>query len=58
MIKKISFIEMLILVVALVILLTAVLTFNVHAQELANNATVNSHTERSAGKNTNVVFEQ
>ena len=46
---------MLILVVALVILLTTVLTFKVHAQELANNATVNSHTERSAGKNTTVV---
>ena len=46
---------MLILVVAMVILLTAVLTFNIHAQELANNATINSDMERSAGKNTNVV---
>ena len=46
---------MLILVVALVILLTAVLSFNVHAQELANNATINSDMERSPGKNTTAV---
>ena len=46
---------MLILVVALAILLTAVLTFNVHAQELANNATINTDMEHSAGKNTTVV---
>ncbi len=39
MMKKISFIEMLTLVVALVVLLTTVLTFNVHARELANDAT-------------------
>ena len=51
MIKRATLIEMLVLLIAASILLMALLSFNVNAQELASAATIDTNTGKIAANN-------